>query len=214
MWNGSDEHVCKSIALSSHGHLSIQTGIAQALLGGHEKHPSGSHRLRGDIEMLLIGDPGTPRCPIFVRMRCAAGERVCKSIAPSIYGHLNIKTGIALALFGGQEKHPSGSHRLRGDINMLLLGDPGTAKSQFLKYIEKIAQRSVYTTGEYLRHFGKGNQNQNSIVQHAKSLLQHRSDLQMSGVRLFANCVLGCPSCLQAAVIASAMLRISDLTCR
>ena len=77
-----------------------------------------------------------------------AGERVCKSIAPSIYGHLNIKTGIALALFGGQEKHPSGSHRLRGDLNMLLLGDPGTAKSQFLKYIEKIAQRSVYTTGE------------------------------------------------------------------
>lgn len=76
-----------------------------------------------------------------------AGERIFKSIAPSIYGHLNIKTGIALALFGGQEKHPSGSHRLRGDINMLLLGDPGTAKSQFLKYIEKIAQRSVYTTG-------------------------------------------------------------------
>ena len=78
---------------------------------------------------------------------------MCKSIAPSIYGHLNIKTGIALALLGGQEKHPSGSHRLRGDINMLLLGDPGTAKSQFLKYIEKIAQRSVYTTGQQLlRH--------------------------------------------------------------
>ena len=78
----------------------------------------------------------------------AAGERICKSIAPSIYGHLNIKTGIALALFGGQEKHPSGSHRLRGDINLLLLGDPGTAKSQFLKYVEKIAERAVYTTGE------------------------------------------------------------------
>ena len=78
---------------------------------------------------------------------CTAGERICKSIAPSIYGHANIKTGIALALFGGQEKHPSGSHRLRGDINMLLLGDPGTAKSQFLKYVEKIAQRAVYTTG-------------------------------------------------------------------
>ena len=77
-----------------------------------------------------------------------AGERICKSIAPSIYGHLNIKTGIALALFGGQEKHSSGTHRLRGDINMLLLGDPGTAKSQFLKYVEKVAQRAVYTTGE------------------------------------------------------------------
>ena len=47
--------------------------------------------------------------------------------------------GIALALFGGQEKNAGGSHRLRGDINMLLLGDPGTAKSQFLKYVEKIA---------------------------------------------------------------------------
>ena len=80
-----------------------------------------------------------------------AGERICKSIAPSIYGHLNIKTGIALALFGGQEKHSSGTHRLRGDINMLLLGDPGTAKSQFLKYVEKVAQRAVYTTGELCR---------------------------------------------------------------
>ncbi|KAK9806187.1 hypothetical protein WJX72_004703 [[Myrmecia] bisecta] len=76
------------------------------------------------------------------------GDRICRSIAPSIYGHLNIKTGIALALFGGQEKHPSGNHRLRGDINMLLMGDPGTAKSQFLKYVEKVAQRAVYTTGK------------------------------------------------------------------
>jgi DNA replication licensing factor MCM2 len=76
------------------------------------------------------------------------GERIVKSIAPSIYGHQNIKQGIALALFGGQEKHPSATHRLRGDINMLLLGDPGTAKSQFLKYVEKVAHRAVYTTGK------------------------------------------------------------------
>ena len=55
--------------------------------------------------------------------------------------------GIALALFGGQEKNSGGTHRLRGDINMLLLGDPGTAKSQFLKYVEKVASRAVYTTG-------------------------------------------------------------------
>lgn len=60
---------------------------------------------------------------------------------------MNIKKGIALALFGGQEKHPQGKHRLRGDVNMLLLGDPGTAKSQFLKYVEKVARRAVYTTG-------------------------------------------------------------------
>lgn len=98
--------------------------------------------------------PSKQRMPNVTLSMCNtyhAGERIFKSIAPSIYGHLNIKTGIALALFGGQEKHPSGSHRLRGDINMLLLGDPGTAKSQFLKYIEKIAQRSVYTTGKHLQ---------------------------------------------------------------
>eukprot|EP00891_Asterochloris_glomerata_P007038 jgi/Astpho2/7038/fgenesh1_pm.00107_%23_26_t len=76
------------------------------------------------------------------------GKRIVKSIAPSIYGHLNIKAGVALAMFGGQAKQPSGKHRLRGDINMLVLGDPGTAKSQFLKYVEKVAQRAVYTTGK------------------------------------------------------------------
>ena len=76
------------------------------------------------------------------------GRRIISSIAPSIYGHDNIKTALALALFGGVEKHPSHSHRLRGDINVLLLGDPGTAKSQFLKYVEKTAARAVYTTGK------------------------------------------------------------------
>lgn len=76
------------------------------------------------------------------------GDRIIKSIAPSIYGHEDIKTAIALAMFGGQEKNVEGKHRLRGDINVLLLGDPGTAKSQFLKYVEKTGQRAVYTTGK------------------------------------------------------------------
>ncbi|CAI5489540.1 unnamed protein product [Closterium sp. Naga37s-1] len=75
-------------------------------------------------------------------------ERIIKSIAPSIYGHENVKTSLALAMFGGQEKNAGGKHRLRGDINALLLGDPGTAKSQFLKYLEKTAHRAVYTTGK------------------------------------------------------------------
>ncbi|CAN6371904.1 unnamed protein product [Urochloa humidicola] len=76
------------------------------------------------------------------------GERIVKSIAPSIYGHEDIKTAIAVAMFGGQEKNVKGKHRLRGDINVLLLGDPGTAKSQFLKYVEKTGHRAVYTTGK------------------------------------------------------------------
>ena len=75
-------------------------------------------------------------------------QRIINSIAPSIHGHENIKTGIAMAIFGGQEKLVKGKTKLRGDINVLLLGDPGVAKSQFLKYVEKTANRCVYTTGK------------------------------------------------------------------
>jgi len=74
--------------------------------------------------------------------------RIFASIAPSIYGHEDIKRGIAMSLFGGEAKNPGGKHKLRGDINILLCGDPGTAKSQFLKYVEKTAHRAVYTTGQ------------------------------------------------------------------
>lgn len=76
------------------------------------------------------------------------GLKIIKSIAPSIYGHVDVKTAIALSLFGGQPKNVQGKHQIRGDINILMLGDPGTAKSQFLKYIEQTAQRAVYTTGQ------------------------------------------------------------------
>lgn len=76
------------------------------------------------------------------------GERVFASIGPSIYGHEDIKRGLALALFGGEPKNPGGKHKVRGDINVLLCGDPGTAKSQFLKYVEKVASRAVFTTGQ------------------------------------------------------------------
>lgn len=69
-------------------------------------------------------------------------------MAPSIYGHEDIKTAIALSLFGGVRKNIRNKHQLRGDINVLLLGDPGTAKSQFLKYVEKTANRAVFATGQ------------------------------------------------------------------
>ncbi|TIC30661.1 MCM-domain-containing protein [Wallemia mellicola] len=75
-------------------------------------------------------------------------KRIIKSIAPSIYGHDDIKTAVALSLFGGVSKDINRKHRIRGDINVLLLGDPGTAKSQFLKYVEKTAHRAVFTTGQ------------------------------------------------------------------
>ncbi|WAR25901.1 MCM2-like protein [Mya arenaria] len=58
------------------------------------------------------------------------------------------RRALALAMFGGEAKNPGGKHKVRGDINVLVCGDPGTAKSQFLKYIEKTAPRVVYTTGQ------------------------------------------------------------------
>jgi DNA replication licensing factor MCM2 len=75
-------------------------------------------------------------------------EKLINSIAPSIYGHSFIKKALLMAMFGGEAKDIERKHRIRGDINVLLLGDPGTAKSQFLKYVEKVYHRVVYTTGK------------------------------------------------------------------
>ena len=74
-------------------------------------------------------------------------EKLLRSVAPSMHGHRDIKMGLLLSLLGGVTKHHTG-HRIRGDINVLLLGDPGMGKSQFLKWIERAAQRAVYTTGK------------------------------------------------------------------
>ncbi|XP_076060472.1 minichromosome maintenance 5 [Oratosquilla oratoria] len=75
-------------------------------------------------------------------------ERIARSIAPSIYGSEDIKRSVATLLFGGSRKRmPDGLTR-RGDINVLLLGDPGTAKSQLLKFVEKVAPIAVYTSGK------------------------------------------------------------------
>ena len=76
------------------------------------------------------------------------GERILASVAPSIYGNEAVKLAVAMSLFAGVEKDVNGKHRVRGDINVLLLGHPGTAKSQILKYCEQIAPRAVYTTGK------------------------------------------------------------------
>lgn len=75
-------------------------------------------------------------------------DKIIALMAPSIYGHKDIKTAVACLLFGGVAKDINGKHLIRGDINVLLLGDPGTAKSQILKYAEKTANRAVFATGQ------------------------------------------------------------------
>jgi DNA replication licensing factor MCM5 len=74
--------------------------------------------------------------------------RFAKCIAPSIYGNLDIKKAIACLLMGGSKKILPDGMKLRGDINVLLLGDPGTAKSQLLKFVEKCSPIAIYTSGK------------------------------------------------------------------
>ncbi|KAI8343423.1 MCM2/3/5 family-domain-containing protein [Chlamydoabsidia padenii] len=73
-----------------------------------------------------------------------------QSLAPSIFELDDVKKGILLQLFGGANKvfQRSGSPRFRGEINVLLVGDPGTSKSQLLQYVHKISPRGVYTSGK------------------------------------------------------------------
>lgn len=73
---------------------------------------------------------------------------LAKSIAPEIYGHEDVKKALLLLLVGGVTREMGDGMKIRGDINMCLMGDPGVAKSQLLKHIAKVAPRAVYTTGK------------------------------------------------------------------
>ncbi|HIP74498.1 MAG TPA: MCM family protein [Euryarchaeota archaeon] len=75
-------------------------------------------------------------------------EKLVKSIAPTIWGHEKIKEAIALQLFGGVKKEYSGGTHIRGNIHVLLLGDPSTGKSQMLRYAARIAPKSIYVAGK------------------------------------------------------------------
>ena len=75
-------------------------------------------------------------------------DRIAGSIAPSIMGHDNVKSAIALQLFGGVGKDLVDGTTRRGDIHILLCGDPGLAKSQMLKSVMKLSPRAVITSGK------------------------------------------------------------------
>ncbi|KAJ2973163.1 hypothetical protein NQ176_g6762 [Zarea fungicola] len=74
--------------------------------------------------------------------------RIVQSIAPMVYGHDVVKKGLLLQLMSGVHKSTPEGMQLRGDINICIVGDPSTSKSQFLKYICSFAPRAVYTSGK------------------------------------------------------------------
>lgn len=91
---------------------------------------------RDEIEKVAAGEYGDPY------------ELLVDSIAPKIRGYDTIKQAVGLQLFGGvRSEYPDGSHD-RGDIHMLLLGDPGCGKSSILRAVEELAPRSVYASGK------------------------------------------------------------------
>jgi DNA replication licensing factor MCM6 len=75
-------------------------------------------------------------------------DRLVKSLAPMVYGHETVKKGLLLQLMSGVTKVTAEGMQLRGDINICIVGDPSTSKSQFLKYICRFAPRAVYTSGK------------------------------------------------------------------
>lgn len=81
-------------------------------------------------------------------------EKLAESLCPSIYGHLDVKKGILMQLFGGTRKEAPGRYsdpklrHFRSEMNVLLCGDPGTSKSQILQYVHKLVPRGQYTSGK------------------------------------------------------------------
>ncbi|CAO0796989.1 unnamed protein product [Mucor circinelloides] len=83
-----------------------------------------------------------------VNLRSAVYGKLVNSIAPTVFGHDTVKKGILLQLMGGVHKVTPEGMNLRGDINVCIVGDPSTSKSQFLKYVCSIMPRAVYTSGK------------------------------------------------------------------
>ncbi|KAL9116820.1 MAG: hypothetical protein Q9187_006649, partial [Circinaria calcarea] len=109
-----------------------------------------SEQIAGDVEQTRkISEEDEQK----IKATAARGdvyELLSRSLAPSVYEMDDVKKGILLQLFGGTNKsfEKGGSPKYRGDINVLLCGDPSTSKSQLLMYVHKIAPRGIYTSGK------------------------------------------------------------------
>ncbi|KAI9005605.1 MCM2/3/5 family-domain-containing protein [Hyaloraphidium curvatum] len=96
-------------------------------------------------------DPGEVDKIVELSERPNIYELLANSIAPSIFGMEDVKKGVLLQLFGAVNKfngERNGAPRIRGDINVLIIGDPGVSKSQLLRYVHEVSPRGIYTSGK------------------------------------------------------------------
>jgi replicative DNA helicase Mcm len=98
-------------------------------------------------EELAISDADVERI-IELSKEKSIVETIIASISPTIYGMREEKEGLAIQLFGGVPKRMPDGTRIRGDVHILIVGDPGTAKSQLLMYMGELAPRGIYTSGK------------------------------------------------------------------
>lgn len=105
------------------------------------------HQLKKQYSEMVV-TPQIERALTELKTDPALYSKLAQSIAPEIYGHEDVKKALLLLLVGGVTKVTGDGMKIRGDLNVCLMGDPGVAKSQLLKYISKIAPRGVYTTGK------------------------------------------------------------------
>ena len=95
---------------------------------------------------IIVSDGDVKNIREFAK-RKDAFQLLARALAPSIYGHREVKQALALLLLGGREHNLRHGTHLRGDINILMVGDPSTAKSQLLRFVLNIAPIAVNTTG-------------------------------------------------------------------
>ncbi|CAD5243543.1 LAGLIDADG family homing endonuclease [Thermococcus camini] len=133
----------------------LVTGILRVILEQKDKRPifkkvlevNHIEQLSKEIEELEISPEDEQKIRELAKRKDIV-DAIVDSIAPAIWGHKTVKKGIALALFGGVQRVLPDGTKLRGESHVLLVGDPGVAKSQILRYVANLAPRAIYTSGK------------------------------------------------------------------